>query len=135
MKIRRLSKHDFGTPRTSGDPPLYDLEFDAVLIQQSIATQYGILPMDQGELPWPEWKKLVNGLMDDTPLGRVVAVRGEQDRKVIARMSPWQRNIRAQWSAFLAEKTVKESTPDQLRSQMAGLEKTLAKLFGGEQNA
>lgn len=91
--------------------------------------------MDQGDLPWPEWEKLVSGLMDDTPLGRVVAVRGEKDRKAIARMSPWQRNIRAQWSAFLAEKTVREHTPDQLRAQMAGLEKTLAKLFGGDDNA
>jgi len=91
--------------------------------------------MDQGDLPWPEWKKLVNGLMDDTPLGRVVAVRGEQDRKVIARMNSWQRNIRAEWSAFLAKKTIRNHTPNQLRAQMAELEKTLAKLFGGENNA
>ena len=48
-----------------------------MLIEQSIAKQYGILPAAQGELGWAEWVKLVGGLMDDTPLGRVVAVRNE----------------------------------------------------------
>ena len=64
---------DFRTP--PNDPqPLYDAAFDAVLIEQSLATQYGILPAAQAELPYPEWAKLVGGLMDNTPLGRVVAV-------------------------------------------------------------
>lgn len=103
-----------------------------MLIEQSIATQYGILPSMQGELPYPEWAKLVSGLMDDTPLGRVVAVRAEEDRKVIARMNPWQRRIRAEWSAHLAKQTMERSTPQQLRTEMDGLEKALAKLFGGD---
>lgn len=89
----------------------------------------------QGELPYPEWAKLVSGLMDDTPLGRVVAVRAEEDRKVIARMNPWQRRIRAEWSAHLAKQTMERSTPQQLRTEMDGLEKALAKLFGGDSRA
>ena len=109
---------------------LYDVEFDAVLIQQSIATQYGILPRDQGELPWPEWSKLVSGLMDDTPLGRVVAVRGESDPKVIAQMSPWQKKLRAQWNSFRAERAAQQPR-EALMAQMANLEKMLASAFGG----
>ena len=35
-----------------------------MLIEQSIAKQYGILPAAQGELGWAEWVKLVGGLMD-----------------------------------------------------------------------
>lgn len=73
--------------------------------------------------------------MDDTPLGRVVAVRAEEDRKIIARMSPWQRRIRAEWSAHLVQKTVERSTPQQLRCEMDGLEKALAKMFGGDSHA
>lgn len=73
--------------------------------------------------------------MDDTPLGRVVAVRAEEDRKVIARMGPWQRRIRAEWSAHVAKKTMTNSTPKQLRAEMDGLEKALARMFGGESNA
>ena len=109
------------------------MEFDAVLIEQSIATQYGILPKDQGDLPYPEWSKLVSGLMDNTPLGRVVAVRGEQDPKNIAQMSPWQRNIRSEWRSFVASKAA-QKTPEELRAQMVSLERMLAKMFGGGGN-
>lgn len=110
------------------------MEFDAVLIEQSIATQYGILPEDQGELSYPEWSKLVSGLMDNTPLGRVVAVRGEQDQKIVAQMSPWQRKIRSEWRAFVASKATQKPA-EELRAQMASLEQLMAKMFGGGGNA
>lgn len=106
------------------------MEFDAVLIEQSIATQYSILPDAQGDLSYQEWSKLVSGLMDNTPLGRVVTVRGEQDPKVIAQMSPWQRNIRYEWQSFMASKAA-EKPREELREQMANLERMLAKAFGG----
>ena len=109
------------------------MEFDAVLIEQSIATQYGILPADQSELPYAEWSKLVSGLMDNTPLGRVVVVRGEQDQKIIAQMNLWQRKIRAEWNSFVASKATQKS-PEELRAQMASLEQMLAKAFGGGAN-
>lgn len=116
--------------RLDTEDALYDVEFDAVLIEQSIATQYGILPADQAELPYPEWSKLVSGLMDNTPLGRVVAVRGERDQKVISQMGPWQRKIRSEWQTFVASKAT-QKPPEELRAQMASLERMLAKVFGG----
>lgn len=109
---------------------LYDVDFDALLIEQSIATQYGILPQDQAELPYSEWSKLVSGLMDNTPLGRVVAVRGEKELKIISQMSPWQRRIRSEWQAFVASKAT-EIPREELMAQMASLERMLAKAFGG----
>lgn len=45
---------------------------------------------------------MVSGLMDDTPLGRVVAVRSEKDREMIRHMNKWQKQIRADWAAFRA---------------------------------
>lgn len=101
-----------------------------MLIEQSIATQYGILPEAQGELPYAEWAKLVGGLMDDTPLGRIVSIRGETDSKVLANMTPWQKNVRSKWQAFLASRQSSQS-PELLRDQMRQLEKMLAKAFGG----
>lgn len=109
---------------------LYDVAFDAVLIEQSIATQYGILPGEQGELSYHEWSKLVSGLMDNTPLGRAVAVRGEKDQKIIAQMSPWQRKLRSDWQAFLASRSAQQPR-EQLVAQMADLERMLANAFGG----
>ncbi len=101
-----------------------------MLIEQSIATQYGILPGAQGELPYAEWAKLVGGLLDDTPLGRIVSIRGETDRQVLANMTPWQKKIRSEWQAFLAGKQSGQP-PEKLRNQMAQLEKMLARAFGG----
>lgn len=122
---------DFTGKSLSNSPDaLYDMEFDAVLIEQSIATQYGILPKDQAELPYDEWAKLVSGLMDNTPLGKVVETRGETDQKVIAQMNSWQRKIRADWQAFLAEKAKRQPRQD-LMAQMAALEAMFANAFGG----
>lgn len=109
---------------------LYDADFDALLIEQSIAKQYGVLPVAQKELPYPEWAKLVSGLMDDTPLGRVVAVRREDDPKIIAKMTVWQRRIRSEWQSFQANR-LKKRSPDMLRAQMADLERMMAVAFGG----
>ena len=122
---------DFREKRNGAESEVYDLNFDAVLIEQSIATQYGILPAAQGDLPYPEWAKLVGGLMDDTPLGRVVAVRAEQDPQIIAKMGPWQKRIRSEWQRFLAGKAQKQD-PAALRRQMRDLEAMIARAFGGD---
>ena len=90
----------------------------------------------QGELPYTEWAKLVSGLMDDTPLGRVVATRSETDRKIIEKMTPWQQRIRSEWQSFQTQKLVRETSPSDARAQMDQLERMLARLFGagGEGN-
>ena len=121
---------DFRTKRNNIQDAAYDQDYDKVLIEQSIATQYGILPHQQGDLSYSEWAKLVSGLMDDTPLGRIVAVRTETDHKVISQFSPWQRQIRADWNAFKAQRLSQQSTED-MEQQMKQLEKMLASAFGG----
>ena len=123
-------KRDFRTPQN--EPQLYDAVFDAVLIEQSLATQYGILPAAQEELPYSEWAKLVGGLMDNTPLGRVVAVRAETDRQKLAAMGPWAQRIHQQWQAHLARRALETTSPADLRRQMDGLEAMMAKLCGGD---
>ncbi len=115
----------------SSESVWYDLEKDALLIEQSIAKQYGVLPAAQADLSWQDWNKLVSGLMDDTPLGRVVAVRSEQDREVIKRFSPWQKQIHAEWKAFQANQMLGNKSEEELRADMCQLEKMLARAFGG----
>lgn len=128
-------RNDFrGKSSSSEGSALYDVEFDALLIEQSIATQYGILPKDQEELPYSEWAKLVSGLMENTPLGKVVETRGERDPKIIAGMNSWQKRIRADWQSFLAQKAAQQPKQD-LMAQMAALEAMFANAFGGGGNA
>jgi hypothetical protein len=73
---------------------------------------------------------MVSGLMDDTPLGRVVAVRSEKDQEMIRRMSKWQKQIRADWTAFRASNRPQVDVTE-AKKQMAALENMLAGLFGG----
>lgn len=68
--------------------------------------------------------------MDNTPLGRVVSVRGEDDPKIISQMSPWQRKIRSDWQVFISSRTIQQPQED-IAEQMASLERMLAKMFGG----
>ena len=68
--------------------------------------------------------------MDDTPLGRVVSVRTETDRKAISQFSPWQRRIRADWNSFKARKMADQPAED-VEQQMKQLEFMLASAFGG----
>lgn len=99
--------------------------FDRVLIEQSIAKQYGVLPSDQGELHYGDWAKLVAGLMEDTPLGRVVQVRMEKDGEVLRRMTPQQKQLRAEWAQF----TRKRREPH-YEEDIGRLEAMMAALFG-----
>lgn len=124
---RRL--HDFPTKEREA---CYDPDFDALLIEQSLAVQYGILPSQQGNLLFADWYKLVGGLMDNTPLGRVVAARVEQDRDLLARQTPWQRAERSRWQRFCAAREAEQlrQNPRAYRRQMNELEAGMARLFG-----
>lgn len=80
---------------------------------------------------------MVSGLMDDTPLGRVVHCRMEKDKDILKHFTPEQRRIQSDWKRFQAEKTKKEieSNPDKKASwdrQMASLERMFASLAGGD---
>ena len=75
----------------------------------------------------------MSGLMDDTPLGRVVAVRSERDRKMLEKFTPQQRKMRSEWAAFRARKAAKAFTGEQLRRQMDDLEQMMAKAADGRQ--
>lgn len=122
--MRKLWKVDFGKPVRS--ETWYSPDYDQVLIEQSIAKQYGVLPSEQENLRYTDWAKMVGGLMDDTPLGRVVAIRAETDREVIRRMTADQRKIRSEWAAYRASVTAQN---DQ-RQQMKQLQAMIAGMFG-----
>lgn len=97
-----------------------------MLIEQSIAKQYGVLPSEQENLRYTDWAKMVGGLMDDTPLGRVAAIRAETDREVIRKMTPDQWEIRSEWAEFRAGSKTKEIQQEQMKQ----LQAMIAGLFG-----
>lgn len=110
------------------------MDKDAVLIEQSIAKQYHILPSIQPELSYSDWAKLVSGLMDDTPLGRIVGIRSETKKEIIKNFTPEQNEIRQEWRQFVAMKQQAKIYTQQeekaIEEQMRALEKMLASAFG-----
>lgn len=104
------------------------MDFDAVLIEESIAKQYHILPSEQQELSYSDWSKLVSGIMDDTPLGRIIAIRIEDDGEIIKKMTPEQLSIRDEWFAFKAKNIINDINT--MRRQADDLEKMMALNFG-----
>lgn len=130
MRNRKRLRLDFRKPKQQIEF-WYDMEKDAVLIEQSIAKQYGIIPSEQEELKYSDWAKLVSGLMEDTPLGRIVSIRSETDREAIRKFTSEQKKVYNDWQRFRSRKIMRD--PEFLRSyeeQMKALERSFAAAFG-----
>jgi hypothetical protein len=67
--------------------------------------------------------------MPDTPLGSIVTIRAEKDRKVIKGFSADQRRIHNEWRQRCA--IAKLDDPETLEQSIKGLEYMLAREFGG----
>lgn len=75
----------------------YDIEDDWELIEASFLKQYGIRLRSEDDMSWSEFCSLLSGIMHDTPLGQVVAIRSEKDPKVIKKFTKEQRQIRNEY--------------------------------------
>ena len=61
---------------------------------------------------WGEFCDLLAGLSPDTPLGRIVAIRAEEDPKVLEHFTPEQRGIRAEWRNRMAQERSQQEVAD-----------------------
>lgn len=67
---------------------------------------------------------MVSGLMEDTPLGRVVQLRTETDKNILRHFTPEQRRHRAAWASFKRSRY-----GAQVKGDINQLEMTMANLF------
>lgn len=95
MLILRLWQTDFKTQSKAKDCG-YNIIDDYDLIESSFFQQYGIRLRDIS-LEWDEFLNLLSGLLPETPLGRVVAIRKETDPELLKKFSPEQKKIRNEW--------------------------------------
>lgn len=78
--------------------PYYDIAGDWELIAASFQAMYGIrLARELPGMTWREFAALLAGLGQDTPLGRVAAIRAENDPERLKDFTPAMRRIRAEW--------------------------------------
>ena len=66
------------------------------MIESSFFQQYGIR-LRSVSLEWDEFLNLLSGLLPETPLGRVVAIRKEKNPDVLKEFTPEQKKIRNDW--------------------------------------
>lgn len=113
----RRHRSDFSRGEERGGEYFYDVEYDRDLIEASFAAQYGVRLAREADISYAEWARLLRGIMPETPLGRVVAIRAETDRRVMERYGPYERRIRAEWARFRAQRAARDGEADVRRLQ------------------
>ena len=91
------------------------------MIVSSFQTQYGIriYSKDFLEMKWDEFKAIISGLGPETPLGRIVQIRAENDKNILKNFSKEQHRIRNEWKSRNVKKVSKSditSVLDQLKT-------------------
>lgn len=96
----------------------------------SFQEQYGIrLSKDAETMRWGEFCDLMSGISPETPLGRIVAIRSEDDPEVLKRFTPDQRRIRTQWRTRQA----KQVSEQDLEKFLKKMQDAFAHMAGGEE--
>lgn len=67
-------------------------------------------------MPWDEFRDLLVGIAPDTALGRIVAIRAEEDKEVLKYFSAEQHRIRNAWRNRKAKQVTGEDMDAMLNS-------------------
>lgn len=70
-------------------------------------------------MSWDEFQDLLTGLGPDTPLGRMVSIRSEDDPEMLKLFSPEQMAIRSRWLSRRAKERSSEECQDFLAAMKA----------------
>ena len=109
-------------------PSWYDFYDDWDLIESSIAQQYGIrLRNEIKTITWSEVKMLISGLLPETPLGKVIQIRSENNKDMLKNFTPEMHKIRNDWRNRIARDKLKDE--DALNRTFDNMEKMLKILF------
>lgn len=69
-------------------------------------------------MKWDEFASLLSGLGPDTALGRIVAIRTEEDKDILKNFTPEQHRIRNEWKRRRAKQIAKTADKVQIQDQM-----------------
>ncbi len=78
-------------------------------------------------MKWDEFRDLLIGISPDTALGRIVAIRSEDDKNVLKNFTKEQRRIRNEWR----KKTAKNIKQEDLSEMLGQLQKAFTMMAGG----
>lgn len=63
-------------------------------------------------MKWDEFCSLLRGLSADSPLGRIVQIRTENDPEILKHFTKHQRKIRSDWRNRTAKQISQQTTAD-----------------------
>lgn len=66
-------------------------------------------------MTWSEFSSLLSGIMPETPLGQIVAIRSEEDRDVLKNFTKEQHEIRNEWRSKRAKSMTEEDARESIR--------------------
>lgn len=78
-------------------------------------------------MPWSEFCDLLSGLGPETPLGRIVSIRAEEDKEMLRLFTPEQKRIRSQWRTRQA----RNKAPEDTAAFLAQMQQVFARMAGG----
>ena len=107
----------------------YDLYEDYDLIEASFAQQYGIRLRHEKDMPYSEFTTMLSGLDGETPLGRIVSIRTEEDKDRLKAFTPAMRKIRRDWQVKIAKRQAAEN-PDWVRDQVSEIQSAFKAAYG-----
>lgn len=81
-------------------------------------------------MKWDEFRDLLVGISPDTALGRVVAIRAEENKDVLKHFTKDQHRIRNEWKAKRAKQIAKNTTPEEMEAVMESFKQAFIKLAG-----
>ncbi len=98
----------------------------------SFRAQYGIKIYSEEfkEMRWHEFCALLNGLGTDTPLGRIIQIRAEDDPDVLKNFTKGQQQIRSEWRNRRAKQMTEKQTMDFLEQ----MKQAFISMAGGGSN-
>lgn len=81
-------------------------------------------------MKWDEFRDLLVGISPDTPLGRIVSIRAEEDKDILKHFTKEQRRIRDEWRNKAAKNRSKKET----EAVLEGLKQALISMAVGDKN-
>jgi len=80
------------------------------------------------DMQWDEFRALLAGISSETALGRVVAIRAENDKNILKNFTPEQHRIRNSWKRRQAQ----SRTDEDMKNVLDGFKEAFIAMAGGE---
>lgn len=81
-------------------------------------------------MKWDEFKDLLSGLGPETPLGRIVSIRAEEDKDILKHFTKDQHKIRNAWRS----KKAKQMSQNEIDNVLEMFKNAFISMAGGKSN-